>query len=61
MAAAIRRELGEEVERLSGAYGEFKVLVDDEVVAEAGGLGFLGVLPGVGTVLDRVRARLAVH
>ena len=61
MAAAIRRGLGEEVERLSGAYGEFKVLVDGEVVAEGGALGFLGVLPAPGPVLERVRARLAVH
>lgn len=59
MAAAIRRELGEEVEKRSGAYGEFKVLVDEEVVAEGGALGFLGVLPAVGAVLERVRGRLA--
>ena len=59
MAAALRRELGEEVEKRAGAYGEFKVLVDEEVVVEAGALGFLGVLPAVGSVLERVRERLA--
>lgn len=59
MAAAIHRELGEEVEKRSGAYGEFKVLVDGEVVADGGALGFLGVLPAVGAVLERVRERLA--
>ena len=59
MAAAIRRELGAEAERRSGAYGEFKVLVDGEVVAEAGAFGFLGVLPGTRAVLERVKARLA--
>jgi hypothetical protein len=59
VAAAIRRELGEEVEKRSGAYGEFKVLVDGEVVADGGALGFLGVLPAVGAVIDRVRERLA--
>ena len=61
MAAAIRRELGEEVEKLSGVYGEFKVLVDGEVVAEGGALGFLGVLPAPAAVLERVRARLAAR
>jgi len=50
-----------EVEKVSGAYGEFKVLVDGEVVAEAGMLGFLGVLPAPGAVLERVRARLAAR
>jgi hypothetical protein len=59
VAAAIRRELGEEVEMRSGAYGEFKVLVDGKVVADGGALGFLGVLPAVGAVLERVRERLA--
>ena len=59
MAAAIRRELGEGVEKRGGAYGEFKVLVDGEVVVDGGALGFLGVLPAVGAVLDRVRERLA--
>ena len=59
MAAALQRELGEEVEKQSGAYGEFKVLVDGEVVADSGALGFLGVLPAVGAVLERVRERLA--
>jgi hypothetical protein len=59
VAAAIRRRLGEEVEKRSGAYGEFKVLVDGEVVVDGGALGFLGVLPAVGAVLDRVRERIA--
>ena len=54
----IRRRLGEDVEKQTGAYGEFKVLVDGEVVAEGGVLGFLGVLPGAGAVLERVKARL---
>jgi len=61
VAARVRRELGVEVEKVSGAYGEFKVLVDGEVVAEAGMLGFLGVLPAPGAVLERVRARLAAR
>ncbi len=61
MAAAFRRELGVEAEKLNGAYGEFTVLVDGEVVAEAGALGFLGVLPGTRAVLERVKARLAAR
>ncbi len=36
---------------VSGDYGEFKVLVDGEVVAKNGALGFLGVLPPARSVL----------
>ena len=47
------------MEKRGGAYSEFKVQVDGEVVADGGALGFLGVLPAVGAVLERVRERLA--
>jgi len=43
---------------VNGRYGEFKVLVDGEVVAQSGTLGFLGVLPSVGSVLAAVRNRV---
>ena len=43
---------------MSGRYGEFKVLVDGEVVAQSGALGFLGVLPSVGLVLQAVRKKV---
>lgn len=42
-----------------GHYGEFKVLVDGDVVIDGGPLGFLGVLPSSRKVLETLRARLA--
>jgi hypothetical protein len=59
VAARLRRELGVPVEQLSGAYGEFTVLVDDGVVLTGGPLGWLGILPSADEVLQKVRARLS--
>jgi hypothetical protein len=58
VAAKIRRELGQGVDMVSGRYGEFKVLVDNRVVVQAGALGFLGVLPSARQVVQSVRANL---
>jgi hypothetical protein len=58
VAARLRRELGADVDMLHGRYGEFKVLVDDAVVVDAGKLAMLGVLPSTGRVLEAVRTRL---
>jgi hypothetical protein len=59
VAARLRRELREEVEMVRGRYGEFKVLVDGEAVADGGALAALGVLPSGRKVLDAVRAKLS--
>ena len=58
MATRLRRELGIEVEMVSGRYGEFKVLVDDQTVVDAGSAAFLGVLPSGRKVVEAVRAGL---
>jgi hypothetical protein len=47
--------LGTEVEMMRGRYGEFKVLVDEVVVFDAGALAILGVLPSARKVVDIVR------
>jgi hypothetical protein len=57
-AAEIRNELGEEVELENGHYGEFKVFVNDEEVVSGGALAFLGVLPSVDEVREKVAAKL---
>jgi hypothetical protein len=44
-----------EVEMLRGRYGEFKVLVDEVVIFDAGALAILGVLPSARKVVDIVR------
>ena len=59
MAAQIRRELQTQVDMIHAKYGEFKVLVDDEIVVEGGALGFLGVLPSSGEVIEAVRKKLS--
>lgn len=56
MAARLRTVLGIEVSLEDGPYGQASVIVDDEVVART---GLLGWLPRTSTILERVRARLA--
>ena len=48
------------VEELTGAYGEFTVLVDGRPVVSGGPLGWMGVLPTTAEVLAKVRARLGL-
>ena len=58
MAARLRRDLGVEVERVHGRYGEFKVLVDGAIVVDGGVLAALGVLPSVARVVGTVHEAL---
>ena len=59
VAARLRRELGIEVDAIHGHYGEYKVLVDDEVIIDGGALVIIGVMPSARKIVDSVRARLA--
>jgi hypothetical protein len=59
VAARLRRELHTDVEMVRGHYGEFKVLVDGEVVISGGSAAFLGVLPAGRKIVASVRAYLA--
>jgi len=59
VAARLRRELGIEVEKVHGRYGEFKVLVDNDVVMDGGSLAMLGVLPSSREIVAAVKARLS--
>jgi hypothetical protein len=54
----MERELGTKIEKRSGAYGEFTVLVDEQPVLTGGALGFLGILPSADDVVAAVRERL---
>jgi hypothetical protein len=58
VAARLRRELNSDIDMEKGRYGEFKVLVDGEIVTDAGALAALGVLPSSRSVLAAVRAKL---
>jgi len=59
VAARIRRELRTEVEMIRGHYGEYKVLVDGEMVVDGGALVVVGVMPSARKTLEIVRARLS--
>ncbi len=58
MAARLRREFSRDVAMIHGSYGEFKVLVNDEVVIDAGALTALGVVPSNRRIIAAVRERL---
>ena len=59
MAARLRRELGIEVDTIHGRYGEYKVLVDGQVLVDGGPLVILGVMPSARKIVDAVRVRVA--
>lgn len=59
MAARLRRELKIDVDTVHARYGEYKVLVDEEVVVDGGALVVLGVVPSAGKIVSAVRSRLA--
>lgn len=61
VAARLRRQLQTEVDMVKGHYGEFKVVVDGEVIIDPGALAMLGVLPSGRKVVDAVRARLSAQ
>jgi len=44
---------------IHGRYGEYKILVDDDVVIDAGALSAIGIVPSDRKVVDAVRRRLA--
>jgi hypothetical protein len=58
VAARLRRDLGVDVDMVRGRYGEFKVLVDEDVVVDGGALAMIGVLPSSRDVLAAVKERL---
>jgi hypothetical protein len=58
VAARLRRELGIEVETVKGHYGEYKVLVGDDIVVDGGPLVILGVMPSARAVVETVRTGL---
>jgi len=55
VAARLRREVQADVELVRGHYGEFKVLVDGDVVIDGGAAAFLGVLPSGKKIVAAVR------
>jgi len=59
VAARLRRELGIDVETTRGHYGEYKVLVDGDVIVDGGPMSVFGLLPSARNVVSKVQARLA--
>jgi hypothetical protein len=58
VAARLRRELETDVDTVHGRYGEYKILVDGEVVVDGGALVILGVMPSARKIVEQVRAKL---
>jgi hypothetical protein len=58
VAARLQRELGVEVQKVHGRYGEYKVLVDGEVVVDGGARVILGLMPSAKQIVEQVRGRL---
>ncbi len=54
----LRRDLGIDVDLETGPYGSFKVFVDQDEVVDAGNLAFLGVLPSLRHIRERVEERM---
>jgi hypothetical protein len=48
-----------DVDMIPGHYGEFQVLVDNQVLVDGGSLAFFGVMPSGRKIVDAVRARLS--
>ena len=57
-AARLRRELGIDVDTVHGRYGEYKVLVDGDVVVDGGSMVMLGLMPSTRKIVDAVRDSL---
>ena len=58
MAARIERELHVDVEKVKGHYGEYKILVDGEIIIDGGTKALLGILPSGKKVVNTVKTRL---
>ncbi len=57
-AAMLRRDLGIDVAIEPGPYGTMKVFVGEDEVVDAGALAFMGVVPTLAHIRERVAARL---
>jgi hypothetical protein len=61
VAARLRRELQIQVDTEHGRYGEYKVLVDGEIVVDGGALAAIGILPPARKTVSAVRDRLSAE
>ncbi len=44
---------------VKGRYGEFKILVDGQVIIDGGAKAIMGILPSARSIVADVRARLS--
>ena len=47
------------MDAIRGNYGEYRVLVDDDVVVDGGPLVILGLMPSARQIVDAVRQRVS--
>lgn len=49
------------MDAIRGQYGEYKVLVDGDVVVDGGAMVIVGVMPSARNTVAKVRARLSTQ
>jgi hypothetical protein len=54
----LRRELGVDVEMVRGRYGEFKVLIDDQLLVDGGTTARMRQPPSSKQIVELVRSQL---
>jgi hypothetical protein len=59
VATLLEREFDQEIDRVHGAYGQFRIDVDGREILDAGALAALGIVPSNAKILDAVRDALA--
>jgi hypothetical protein len=59
VAARIFKELGIQVQLEHGAYGEYKVILDGQVIIDGGAKVIIGVYPSTSRIVEAVRSRLS--
>ena len=55
----LRRDLGVDVELEAGPYGSFQLRDGEQVLVDGGRLAFVGILPSMAEIRDRVQRHQA--
>lgn len=59
MAKKIKKELNADVKMVHGRYGEFKVLIDNNVIIDGGAKVILGLMPSAKDIVEAIRRKAA--
>jgi hypothetical protein len=59
VAVRILKELGIQVQLEHGTYGEYRVILDGQVIIDGGSRVVIGVYPSASGIMEAVRSRLS--